>query len=56
MDWLKGIGLAGFLFFLLKGIGWLIVFYLISKGVIRRERVEELKERMKFWKRPDVGS
>jgi hypothetical protein len=25
--WLKRIGLAGFLFFLLKGIGWLIFIY-----------------------------
>ena len=26
--WLKRIGIAGFLFFLLKGIGWLIFIYL----------------------------
>jgi len=25
--WLKRIGVAGFLFFLLKGIGWLIFIY-----------------------------
>ncbi|MBL7711878.1 MAG: hypothetical protein JNL13_05425 [Chitinophagaceae bacterium] len=25
--WLKRIGIAGFLFFLLKGIAWLFVFY-----------------------------
>ena len=30
--WLKKLGWIGFLFFLLKGIGWLIVFYLTYKG------------------------
>lgn len=25
--WLKRIGIAGFLFFLLKGIAWLVVLY-----------------------------
>ncbi len=25
--WLKRMGLAAFLFFFLKGIGWLVVFY-----------------------------
>jgi hypothetical protein len=29
---LKKIGLAGFLFFLLKGIAWLFVFYFAGKG------------------------
>jgi hypothetical protein len=32
--WLKKIGLAGFLFFLLKGLGWLVVFYLMGKGLL----------------------
>ncbi len=29
--WLKRIGLGGFLFFLLKGIAWLVVFFFIGK-------------------------
>jgi hypothetical protein len=31
--WLKRIGIAGFLFFLIKGIVWLFVFYALWKGV-----------------------
>lgn len=33
-SWLKRIGIAGFLFFLLKGIGWLVVFYFLGKQVV----------------------
>jgi hypothetical protein len=32
--WLKRIGWAGFLFFLLKGIGWLVVFYVLGNKLI----------------------
>jgi hypothetical protein len=32
--WLKKIGLFGFLFFLIKGLLWLIVPYLIAKGIL----------------------
>lgn len=31
-SWLKKIGVAGFLFFLGKGIIWLFVFYGVFKG------------------------
>jgi hypothetical protein len=30
--WLKRVGLAGFLFFLIKGIAWLVVFYMAYNG------------------------
>ncbi len=30
---LRGLGWAGFFFFLIKGIGWLIIPYLIGKGI-----------------------
>jgi|GEM_PF-1881246 DMSO reductase anchor subunit len=33
-SWLKRFGIAGFLFFLLKGIGWLVVFYVLGRQVI----------------------
>ena len=39
MEWLKTIGVAGFLFFLLKGLAWLLVFWLISRGIIRRRQL-----------------
>jgi hypothetical protein len=32
--WLKKLGWAGFFFFLIKGLLWLIIPYLIAKGVI----------------------
>ncbi|MFC0181112.1 hypothetical protein [Pseudarcicella hirudinis] len=31
-SWLKRLGWAGFLFFLIKGLLWLIIPYLIAKG------------------------
>jgi hypothetical protein len=30
--WLKRIGFAGFLFFLVKGLIWVVVFILAAKG------------------------
>ena len=44
-QWLQTIGVAGFMFFLLKGIGWLVVFWLISRGIIRKHTVAKLKLR-----------
>ena len=32
--WFKRVGLVGFLFFLIKGLIWLVVFYFVSKNVI----------------------
>lgn len=31
--WVKRLGVAGFLFFLIKGLLWLIIPYLIAKGI-----------------------
>jgi hypothetical protein len=31
--WFKRIGIAGFIFFLLKGLLWLIIPYLLAKGI-----------------------
>ena len=33
MAWLKKVGWVGFFFFLIKGLLWLIVPYLIAKGI-----------------------
>jgi hypothetical protein len=35
MQWLKKLGWAGFLFFLIKGLLWLIIQYLIAKGCFK---------------------
>jgi hypothetical protein len=32
-QWMKRLGLVGFLFFLIKGLLWLIIPYLIAKGL-----------------------
>jgi hypothetical protein len=32
--WLKKLGIAGFIFFLIKGLLWLIIPYLITVGLI----------------------
>lgn len=31
--WLKRVGWLGFLFFLIKGLLWLLIPYLIAKGI-----------------------
>lgn len=31
--WIKKIGLIGFVFFLIKGLLWLLIPYLIAKGL-----------------------
>ena len=43
MDTLKTLGIAGFLFFLLKGLLWLVLFALVARGVIPKERLEHIK-------------
>ncbi len=50
MEWIKNIGMAGFLFFLIKGILWLVVFALIYFGWIKKEKIESLKMKLNFRK------
>ena len=39
------------MFFLQKGIGWLVVFWLISRGIIRKHTVIKLKIRWRnLWR------
>lgn len=33
-NWLHKLGLVGFLFFFIKGLLWLIIPYLIAKGLL----------------------
>ncbi|MCH1574779.1 MAG: hypothetical protein L7S67_00760 [Flavobacteriales bacterium] len=47
MEALKTLGIAGFLFFLIKGLLWLLLFVLVAKGVISKERLEGIKERLR---------
>jgi hypothetical protein len=34
VTWIKKIGVAGFFFFLIKGLLWLIIPYLLAKGLL----------------------
>lgn len=34
--WLKRVGWLGFLFFLIKGLLWLLIPYLIAKGILSK--------------------
>lgn len=51
MEFLKDIGIAGFLFFLIKGLLWLVLFALMYFGVIDKEKVQRIKAKLSFWKR-----
>lgn len=32
--WMKKIGIAGFIFFLIKGLLWILIPYLIARGIL----------------------
>ncbi|MBL7925550.1 MAG: hypothetical protein JNK61_01455 [Bacteroidia bacterium] len=51
MEFLKSIGIAGFMFFLIKGILWLVLFALIYFGVIKEERIKQIKSKINIFKR-----
>jgi hypothetical protein len=46
--WLKRIGVAGFLFFLIKGLLWLVMFALVFFGVFDQEVVDRLSDWFPF--------
>ena len=52
MDTLKAFGLAGFLFFLIKGLMWLVLFALVARGAVSKDKVDRFKSRLR-WRRPD---
>ncbi len=51
MDTLKAFGLAGFLFFLIKGLMWLVLFALVARGVVSKDKVARFRQRLRFRKR-----
>ena len=52
VKWLQTLVVAGCMFFLLKGIAWLVVFWLISRVVIRKHKLAKLKLRWRnLWHR-----
>ncbi|MCB0458217.1 MAG: hypothetical protein R2776_03520 [Flavobacteriaceae bacterium] len=50
MDFIKDIGIAGFLFFTIKGLLWLVLFAFIYFGIVSKEQVNNFKQKLKFWK------
>ncbi len=55
MEWLQTIGVAGFLFFLGKGLLWLVVFALISRGMISKFTLGRWRIRLRQWFRHSNG-
>jgi hypothetical protein len=51
MEFLKGLGIAGFLFFLLKGLLWIVMFALVYLGLVDKEKIRKIKIKMSFWRR-----
>ncbi|WP_162838813.1 hypothetical protein [Aquimarina longa] len=50
-EFLKDIGIAGFLFFLIKGILWLVLFALVYFGLVDKKKIIAFKEKISFWKK-----
>jgi len=51
MESLKNLGLAGFLFFFIKGLLWILLFVLVYFGLIDKEKARIIKAKLSFWKR-----
>jgi len=51
MELLKDLGIAGFLFFLIKGLLWIVLFLLVYFGLVNKEKVQRIKARLSFKKR-----
>ncbi len=47
-QWLKRIGIAGFLFFLIKGILWLVLLGLVVFGIVDKEAMNTFREWLPF--------
>lgn len=53
MEFLKDIGMMGFLFFLAKGVLWVVLFLLVYFGVISKQKIRELKGKIFFWRKKE---
>lgn len=45
---LKKLGWAGFLFFLIKGLLWLVLFALVAFGLMEENAVQKIKDFLPF--------
>lgn len=51
MEFLTDLGIAGFFFFLIKGLLWVVLFLLVYFGAIDKQKANAFKEKITFWKR-----
>jgi hypothetical protein len=51
IDWLENLGIVGFWFFLIKGIIWLILFFLVYIGIIDKTKMDRIKNKLNFFKK-----
>jgi len=56
MDTLKAFGIAGFLFFLIKGLMWLVLFALVARGVVSKDKVDRFKSRLRWRRKSEDNS
>ncbi len=47
--WLQRGGIVVFVFFLLKGIGWLVLLAAVAMGLMNDEAVQKLKDAIPFF-------
>lgn len=53
METLKAFGIAGFLFFLIKGLVWLVLFALVARGVVPKDKVDAFRRKFRLRRRKD---
>lgn len=53
MESLKALGIAGFLFFLIKGLVWLVLFALVARGVVPKDKVDAFRRKFRLRRRKD---
>jgi hypothetical protein len=51
MDLIRDLGVAGFAFFLIKGLIWLVIFGLVYFGLIDKEKARTIRKKLSFLKR-----
>lgn len=51
MELLKDLGIAGFLFFLIKGLLWIVLFLVVYFGLVDKEKVRRIKAKLSIWKK-----
>ncbi len=50
-EFFKNLGIWGFLFFLIKGCLWLVLFALVYFGLVDKEKAKSFKSKITFWKK-----